>query len=148
DGRQLIDLDLGPSPLRLIAAALNDADQVVGSALPTRASQALVAFRFDSEHGPRLLPAPPDPGGGAATFPRAGGINAQGEIAGDMSSPGTGGYTHACLWKDGQLTDLGTLGGKTSYSRAINDAGWIVGDSQLAAMERHAFLWREGRMED
>lgn len=33
----------------------------------------------------------------------------------------------AVLWKDGNIHDLGTLGGSTSFSQAINDRGQITG---------------------
>jgi len=33
----------------------------------------------------------------------------------------------AVLWKDGQIRDLGTLGGSSSFSQAINDRGQITG---------------------
>lgn len=53
--------------------------------------------------------------------------------------------THAFLWKDGLMQDLGTLGGNTSVAYAINDHGWVVGDAQFdGTPSRHAFLWRVG----
>ena len=37
--------------------------------------------------------------------------------------------THAFRWSNGNLVDLGTLGGNTSYAYGINDNGVIVGQS-------------------
>lgn len=61
---------------------------------------------------------------------------------------------HALLWRNGEVTDLGNLGGKFNNSAfAINDLGVIVGASDLADREgndtyQHAFLWHDGRMVD
>jgi probable HAF family extracellular repeat protein/YD repeat-containing protein len=52
------------------------------------------------------------------------------------------------LWQNGTLTDLGTLGGAETQGRDINDAGQIVGWSQTANGQRHAFLWENGAMVD
>jgi probable HAF family extracellular repeat protein len=41
------------------------------------------------------------------------------------------------------MTDLGTLGGLTSSAHGINSAGQIVGESQTAQGETHAFLWNK-----
>jgi probable HAF family extracellular repeat protein len=46
------------------------------------------------------------------------------------------------------VVDLGTLGGPTSVGLAVNDEGHVVGDSQVATGEAHAFLWRGGHMTD
>jgi probable HAF family extracellular repeat protein len=60
------------------------------------------------------------------------------------------------------MTDLGTLGGAWSVvgsnepdlaransgDRAFDEWGHIVGTSQTASGEEHAFLWRGGRMTD
>src|SRR5262249_28503087 len=105
--------------------------------------------------GPRFLLAgrepaalPPAAAPGAAPLVRARAINGKGEVAGGMLASAAGDSMDACLWVGGGLTGLGSLVGATCAARAVNDATWIVGDSQLATRERHAFLWREGRMED
>jgi probable HAF family extracellular repeat protein len=47
------------------------------------------------------------------------------------------------------ILDLGTLpGGNSSDATGINDRGQVVGVSQTASGEYHAFLWQEGTMTD
>lgn len=47
-----------------------------------------------------------------------------------------------------RIIDLGTLGGGESEARGINDLGEIVGDSENAMGQQHAFLWVRGMMTD
>ena len=50
---------------------------------------------------------------------------------------------HAFVWNSGSgLTDLGTLGGDTSYALGVNDSGEVVGYSYLADnVTTHVFTW-------
>jgi probable HAF family extracellular repeat protein len=63
------------------------------------------------------------------------------------------GASHAFLWQDGQLIDLGTLSRSAfaaSAAYAINDAGVIVGQTNVdpASEPPHAFRYRDGVMRD
>ena len=44
------------------------------------------------------------------------------------------------------ITDLGSLGGLYTEPQSINDIGQIVGYSQDANANRHAFIWQRGKM--
>ncbi len=75
-----------------------------------------------------------------------------------------GGATHAALWLNGSVTDLGTIAtdapcpsGMPAFSEAVgaNTLGDVVGDSQTDALvpqtfrlQSHAFLWNGGVMHD
>ncbi|MGA8761437.1 MAG: hypothetical protein WB562_00990 [Candidatus Sulfotelmatobacter sp.] len=69
-------------------------------------------------------------------------VNDNGDIVG-WSNNQTG-NTHAVVWKDGEIKDLGTLpNGFTSHALGINNAGLIVGDSDSGTSHGspHAVLW-------
>ncbi len=53
---------------------------------------------------------------------------------------------HPFLYENGQLIDLGTLGGLTGQASGINDAGEIIGQSDNAQGIRRAFLYYNGVM--
>ena len=85
-------------------------------------------------------------------------VNALGQVVG-FSSVGDVGPTeypsHAFMYQDEALTDLGTLGGLYSAARAINEAGLIVGrasttldPANIGHTIPHAFLYVGGMMID
>jgi probable HAF family extracellular repeat protein len=69
-------------------------------------------------------------------------INDNGDIV------GSGNGCHAVLCRNGELIDLGTLGGECSWAAAINNTGDVVGGSMLGGGEwgQRAFLWSDGVM--
>jgi probable HAF family extracellular repeat protein len=83
---------------------------------------------------------------GGASGARA--INDAGDIVGSTLPPSDFEPGHMFLYRDGKMTDLGkTLGGATpSSGKAINNAGWIVGDR--LGVQTRGFLYRNGRFED
>jgi len=58
--------------------------------------------------------------------------------------------SHAFLYSNGLLLDLGDLGGYDSYATGINEAGNVVGASNLGGGlgGYHAFLYSGGLMQD
>src|SRR5712692_3460680 len=73
-------------------------------------------------------------------------MNAAGDVV--AASPSGSGNTHASLFRNGQVIDLGTLGGLNSEATAINKSGLIVGNSQIASGSVHAFLYSNNVMTD
>lgn len=82
-------------------------------------------------------------------------INDAGTVVGwGYNAAGRGqGFT----WTDGQMTVLPGLAGWEqspatqtwiSRARAINDAGWVVGQAVTGSGALHGFLWRDGQMFD
>jgi probable HAF family extracellular repeat protein len=101
------------------------------------------------------------PGGDSST---ATWISANGLIAGFSQNgefdPLLGGFPEirAALWRNGEMTDLGTLGGGfESLANAANNRGQVVGFalntvpdpcSLIVATQTRAFLWQNGTMQD
>ena len=91
--------------------------------------------------------------GGPDTFATR--MNSLGEVVGgsyisSIPNPGTGvPTTHPFLWRRGEITDLGNLGGTMSAACCINNRTEVIGDSTLAGDQvTHPFLWRDGKMID
>ena len=62
---------------------------------------------------------------------------------------GPSGTLRAFHWQQGNLSDIGDLGGGASWARAINEAGTrIVGRSKVTTGDFHAFLSEAGAMHD
>ena len=78
--------------------------------------------------------------GQAAT--EAYGINSFNQVVGFYSD----GRSHAFLWHDGAVTNLGSHGGSTSIAFGINDSGQVVGWATHADSPYYPFMWEDGVM--
>ena len=86
------------------------------------------------------------------------GVNNRGLVVGcaTTATPGTGfcngarQQSRAFQWRDGKMTDLGTLGGPEALAQLVNNggevAGWSMIDSPIPI--QHLFLWKNGKMRD
>jgi probable HAF family extracellular repeat protein len=82
-------------------------------------------------------------------------INNNGQIAGmsyldDNPNPDTGIPTlDPFLWQNGQMLDLGSLGGTLTFVTGMNNHGQVIGEGFLAGnAESHPFLWSNGAIQD
>jgi len=118
------------------ALGLNNSGEVVGYGLDSNGNQE--AFQYSNGSVTKL------------NFTSANAINSSGEIAGMSGSD-------AALYDNGQLTDLGNLGG-LSQANALNDQGEVVGVSALSPQcvlldnydcpDEDAFLYSNGALID
>jgi probable HAF family extracellular repeat protein len=101
-------------------------------------------------------------------FSWAEGINNHGQIVGVSENgkidPASGNPRFfAVLWEDGEIRNLGTLGGMSSFAGSINDRGQIMGvslnavpdpfsivglGSSTTLTQTRSFLWEHGKLRD
>lgn len=140
DGTNAIDLgafddSCGGCMLSSVATALNDKGQVVGNGQVEDGSRRQAFLWQDGLFaGLGTL-------GGLNSSASA--INRKGHVVG--SAQRADGYTHAFVYRNGKMRDLGTLGSDlSSDASGINDAGQIVGNSYQGAGIYRAFIHQDG----
>ena len=142
-----------------IGNAVNASDVVVGNIIdhgPDGTSEGrLDAFLWRNGNLIDIAQGTAD-GGAQAT---ATGINNRGDVVGSYDAGpfvnfGYGfGISHAYLYRNGILTDIGTLGGYFSFGSGINNAGQVIGtSSETPGFEPpedsyKAFLYSNGKMQ-
>jgi probable HAF family extracellular repeat protein len=123
------------------ADAVNDSDVVAGSeSIPGEGHTDAILDSNGKITDLGLLPGE----GGIFTSPT--GINNSGEVVGDGDNRES--MERAWVYRNGHMTDLGTLGGPQASASAINNAGEIVGFAQTSSDADHGFLDRAGRFLD
>jgi len=122
-----------------VATAINDAGDIAGFSTIDKNSDLTHAFLFRNGVMTDI--------GTLGDESDAWGLNLDAAVVG--RSVLLSGDTHAFLFNGSTMADLGTLGGRNSVAKSINDAGLIVGDSEVdGATGTHAFLYQGGVMTD
>jgi probable HAF family extracellular repeat protein len=117
---------------------MNNRGQVIGDS-NLAGDQTHHAFVWDKKEGLKDLGTLR----GYSAASHANWINDAGEVVGESDSQTT---DHPFLWKNGVMSDLGTVANDACSSAAsINSRGQIVGSgSAVCGPEDHAFLWENG----
>jgi probable HAF family extracellular repeat protein len=168
---QIIDLGTLPGGFESLGIYVNNAGQVIGFSTISTAPDPIGFFGFPThtfiwKNGEKL-----DIGtlGGDDTFPGASCSNPPpGTVVGGSSTsvipnPNTGLPTvDPFLWRNGNMVDLGTLGGTNGFAQCVNNRLQIIGQSSVAANPAacdfpvfvsggpgcHAFFWENGVVTD
>jgi probable HAF family extracellular repeat protein len=133
----------GPVEMEAVACAINRYGTVIGEAQgEPKAEHTVRGFRYVSGRLQYLETLP------VSGWSAGKGINAGGVIVGNAEAKD--GQTRAFIWNNQRIRDIGTLGGENCQASDINDAGLVVGASEIRPWneERHAFVWRQGKMRD
>jgi probable HAF family extracellular repeat protein len=119
-----------------VAAGLNEADQVTGSACtPTSSSHA---FLWKSGGTPMVDLGPPE----AGSFSHAQALNASGLVIGDAQQSSTGDFAFLASHGPPMTTIPDGLGGNSILAWAINDHGQVTGQAETAVGSGDAFVWK------
>ena len=112
-------------------------------------SEAFVAVQYSAgSYGKQSRKLLPEPEGYLNSFPYS--VNDAGDSVGwantTLNPVDSTATVHAVLFRNGHVTDLGTLGGLRSRAYAINNQGMIAGVSELPGGQQRAFRYSNGKM--
>jgi probable HAF family extracellular repeat protein len=82
-----------------------------------------------------------------STFSAVFGVNNRGQAFGGSALPGTSIF-HAVTFAEGDVSDLGTLGGLSSFAVRVSEAGAVTGRADVPAGFSRAFYFHDGVMYD
>jgi probable HAF family extracellular repeat protein len=141
--RQYNVTDLGVLPAKKarisVPAAINEQGQVTGTSGMSSVDES--AFLYDPKHNKEAME---DLGRNYGGISHGFAINGVGDVVGDSTFGTSEAISHAALFRNGKIADLGTLKGE-AYSRAtgINASGQVVGFSspQRDYGANRAFVW-------
>jgi|GEM_PF-942988 len=138
----LTDLGILPAKKARVStpAAINEQALVTGTSGMSYVDES--AFLYDPKRNKEAME---DLGRNAAGISRGFAINGIGDVVGDSTFGTSEAISHAALFSNGKVADLGTLKSGGAYSRAtgINASGQVVGFSspQRDCGANRAFLW-------
>jgi len=133
-----------------VANAINNRGQVVGDAEFSTPDPTCAPY-FGLQIGAALwengkiknLPLPSGDTEDTEAFALA--INDNGQAVGGSSTCVSD--THALLWKDGKVIDLGNLGGTAFYGTGINNQGQVTAISHMPNnTDYQGYLWQNGKI--
>jgi probable HAF family extracellular repeat protein len=129
-------LGVGNGSANTYATAVNNSGEVVGYSSNSSRQEAIA---WNSAGVATVLPSLGGPSSQAYA------INDAGQIVG-TSLIGTGDFipTHAALWSNGKVKDLGSLNGQNSTAYGINESGTIVGQSSNGLPL--ALIWNDDKI--
>jgi probable HAF family extracellular repeat protein len=133
--------DLGVSGRETHAAAINESGVVAGSmSIPGEGHTDAILISKGKVTDLGLLP------GEGGIFTGASAINKSNEVVGSGDNKES--MLRAWVWRNGTMTDLGTLGGPQAAAYAINNSGQIVGFAQTSTGADHGFIDSGGKLTD
>jgi probable HAF family extracellular repeat protein len=118
--------------------AINNSDMVTGDSALANWDNHAFLYSNGTMH---------DLGTLGGNYSSARGINDAGQVIG-ISLTASNAERHGFIYSNGTMTDLGALDGNESDPAAINNAGQVVGYYLTSSGSTHAFLWKDGTMQD
>ena len=142
DNTWLSDEEVSPNGLPEIRFSINDPGDIAGHKI---VPGGILPMLWKNGQSYELQPLPGQQFGEVYDINNAGQMVGE-SLNGNFITPTTMRATLFSLY--GDPVDLGTLGGAKASASGINEDGDIVGFSDLASGQSHAFLYKDGVMHD